>query len=344
MSAALVPESLLDAGEGGVFYLHGADEYRKSVAAKFLVDRYSDPGTRDFNLDRLYGPEVTVERLASVIATPPMMAEWRVVHVVEAEALAGTPRARQVVLDAAKSLPPGLVLVLQATVPARSRAKFYKDLARLAIAAEFKPVPADGVPAWLVSWAREELGVEVEVEAAQMLAGAVGTELGVLTQEVRKLSEMVGEGAPVNADAVRRGGLQLPRQDLWAWFDLVGNRRISEAVEGLSVLLEQGESAVRLVIGLAVHLLRLGVATEGGPRALDAALPPYQRFLTRKFVAQARRWNRAELANAVRALRRLDQLLKASAIDDQVLMEEWLLGLTVRRQGHSSEEKRRAVP
>ena len=326
----MVPKSLLAARDGGVFYLHGADEYRKTVAAKFLVDRYSDPSTRDFNLDRLSGPELTVERLASVIATPPMMAEWRVVHVREAEALAGAPKARKVVLDAAKSPPPGLVLVLQTTVPARSKARFYKDLARVATAAEFKPVPADAVPAWLVSWARDDLGVKVEVRAAQLLAGAVGTDLGVLTQELRKLGEMVGEGAPVDEDAVRKGGLQLPRQDLWAWFDLVGNRRVGEALDGLAVLLEQGESAVRLVIGLATHLLRLGVAMEGGPRALDAALPPYQRFLTRKFVAQARRWNRADLAGAVRSLRRLDQLLKASALDDQILMEEWLLGLTVK--------------
>lgn len=323
----MVPESLLAAGDGGVFYLHGNDDYRKSVAARGIVDRYCDPATRDFNLDRLHGPDVTVEHLASVIATPPMMAEWRVVHVSEAEALAGSPKARQVVLDAAKKPPQGLVLILQATIPARSKARFYRDLARVATAAEFKPVPADGVPAWIVSWAREELGAEVEVEAAQMLAGAVGTDLGVLTQETRKLSQMVGEGAPVNADAVRQGGLQIPRQDLWAWFDLVGNRRISEALEGLVILLEQGESAVRLVIGLSVHLLRLGVAMEGGARALDAALPPYQRFLTRRFVAQARRWKRDELADAVTALRRLDQLLKASAIDDQVLVEEWLLGL-----------------
>ena len=326
----MIPESLLAARKGGVFYLHGGDDYRKSVAAKLLVERYTDAATRDFNLDRLHGPDVTVERLASLIATPPMMAEWRVVHVSEAEALAGSPRARRLVLESAKSPPPGLVLVLQATVPARSRAKFYRDLARVAIAAEFRPVPADGVPAWIVSWAKDELDVEVELEAARMLAGAVGTDLGVLTQEVRKLSGMVGGRAPIDGDAVRKGGLRLPRQDLWAWFDLVGNRRIDEAIEGLGVLLEQGESAVRLVIGLSVHLLRLGVAIEGGAPALETALPPYQRFLTRRFVAQARRWNRAELAGAVRSLRRLDQLLKASGIDGQVLVEEWLLGLTVR--------------
>ncbi len=327
----LLPESLRTASEGGVFFLHGDDEYRKSVAAKFLVDRFADGATSDFNLDRLYGSEVTVERLASVIATPPMMAEWRVVQVREVEALAGSPRAREVVLQAAKGPPPGLVLILQGTVPARSKARFYTDLRRAATSVEFKPIPADGVPAWLVSWAREDAGVVVELEAAQQLAGAVGTDLGVLTQEVRKLAEMVGDG-PVDTDAVRRGGIRIPRQDRWEWFDMVGGRRIREAVEGLPILLQQGETAVGLVISLSVHLLRLGVAVEGGARALQEALPPWQRFAARKLMAQARLWNRAELVRAVRGLRRLDQLLKASAIDDEVLMEEWLHGLVVRRR------------
>lgn len=254
-----------------------------------------------------------------------MMAEWRVVHLKEMEALAGSPRARQVILATAQDPPPGLVLILQATLPARSGAKFYNDLARVATTVEFKPVPVDGIPGWLVAWAREEIGVTVEIEGAQALVGAAGTDLGVLAQEVRKLAEMVGHDARVDVDAVRRGGLRLPTQGRWAWMDVVGNRRIEEAVRGLPVLLQQGETAIGLVVGLSTHLLRIGVASEGGVRALESVLPPYQRFLARRIARQARRWTRADLARAVRGLCRLDQLLKASAIADEVLVEEWLL-------------------
>ena len=328
-----LPRSLSAPGKGGVFFLHGGDEYRKDTAARALVEQYADAATRDFNVDVLRGSEISVERLASVISTPPMMADWRVVLVREAEALASSPAARKVVLDAAGSPPPGLVLILQASVPKQSRAKFYKDLARTAQAVEFRPVSADATPAWLVSWADGELGATIEIEAAQALAGAVGTDLGVLTQEVRKLVAMVGPDRPVDVDAVRKGGLQLPQQDRWAWFDLVGNRRVNEAVGGLPVLLAQGETAVGLVIGLSTTLLRIGVAMEGGAAALQAALPPYQRFLARRITAQARRWTRADLARALHGLRRLDQLLKASAIPDEVLLEEWLLGLQARRRG-----------
>ena len=240
----LIPRPLLAARKGGVFFLHGEDEFRKQASARFLVERYADPATRDFNLDRLQGSEVSVERLASVFATPPMMAEWRVVHLKETEALAASPRARQVILGVAKDPPPGLALILQATIPRKSKARFYKDLARVATSVEFKPVSVDAVPSWLVTWADEELGAKLELDAARALAQSAGIDLGVLTQEVRKLAEMVESGDPIGLEVVRRGGVKLPQQDRWAWFDLVGNRRIEEAMRGLPVLLGQGETAI----------------------------------------------------------------------------------------------------
>lgn len=323
----MLPKSLAAVDDGGVFYLHGEDEYRKLEAARALVERYADPGTRDFNFDRLEGSETTVERLASVIATPPMMADWRVVHVKETEAFAASPKARAVILDTVKNPPPGLVLILQATVPTRSRARFYKDLAKLARAFEFKAVSSHELPAWLVAWAKEELGTTLELDAARALAGAAGTDLGVLVHEVRKLAAMVGDGSPVDRAAVAKGGLHIPRQDRWGWFDLVAERRIPQAVRGLSILLGQGESAVGLVIGLSSMILRIGVAVEGGAPALNRALPPYQRFLSRRIMGQARRWKSADVARAVRGLRRLDQLLKASSLAGGVLVEEWLWSL-----------------
>ena len=321
----MLPKSLSEGEPAGVYFLFGEEEFRKDAAVKSLVERALDPATRDFNLDQLNGPEVTTEQLASVIATPPMMASNRVVVVRQAEALASSPNARKVVLECAASPPPGLVLILQATIPARSKARFYTDLRKRAKSAEFKSVGPDEAPAWLVTWARDELGAEVELTAARALASAVGTELGILTNEVRKLATMVGDGAVVDLEAVKRGGLDLPRQDRWAWFDLVGGRRIGEALEGLPVLLAQGETPVGLVIGLATHFLRLGVAVEGGTGALERALPPYQRFLARRLAGQAKRWSSEELADAVRGLERADRLLKASSLPGRIILEEWLL-------------------
>mgnify|MGYP000197446105 FL=1 len=59
---------------GGVFYLYGEDAFRKEEVVSALIDAHLDSATRDFNLDQLRGTETDVETLASVLATPPMMA------------------------------------------------------------------------------------------------------------------------------------------------------------------------------------------------------------------------------------------------------------------------------
>jgi DNA polymerase-3 subunit delta len=316
---------LAKGGKGGVFYLYGADEFRKSQAARALVDAHLDPGTADFNLDRLRGRDVELESLASIIGTPPMMAEWRVVVVTETEGLAGSRRAKELLLATADSPPPGLALILVCTVPQGSRARFYRDLAKRARSKDFKALSEDDVPGWLMTRARETLGVEMKPDAAQALAQAIGADLGILDQELQKLSGYVSEGRPITRADVEAAGTSLPTQDRWRWIGMVGGRRFREALEALRVLLGQGENGVALTISLTTHMLRLAVVVDRGQAALQAVLPRHQQWTVRDLALEARGWELPELVDAIDGLRVLDRQLKSSGASDLALIETWLL-------------------
>ena len=139
---------------GGVFYLHGEDAFRKEQVVNALVDAHLDAATQDFNLDQLRGTETDIETVASVMATPPMMAEWRVVVVREVEGFASGKKARETMLEVVRNPPPGLVLILSCTVPRGSRAKFYRDLSSLSHSVEFKTFTSADVPGWLINRAQ----------------------------------------------------------------------------------------------------------------------------------------------------------------------------------------------
>ncbi len=316
-----------DLGEakGGVFYLHGSDEYRKEAAAHTLVDAHLDPATADFNYDLIRGSEVSLERLACALGTPPMMAEWRVILLKETQALASSQRSRTLLLRVAESPPPGLVLILLCTVPERSSARFYKDLARAARGLEFRTPNANDLPVWLMQWSRETFHRGMSEEAARALAQAMGSNVSALAQELEKLSTLTEDGDEITIDIVKSAGTRILRQDRWQWFDLIGQRRFTDALEGLQVLLQHGETGVGLTVGLATHLLRLGVVVDGGVKKLEAALPRNQRWLAGRYSSQARQWTVDALLDALGGLLQVDRLLKASPVSAAHFLESWIL-------------------
>jgi DNA polymerase III subunit delta len=310
---------------GGAYFLHGADEFQREEAVATVVAAHLTSGTRDFNLDQLRGGEVTPEGLASVMATPPMMAEWRVVLVRDVQGL--TQKSRDVVEGVLRRLPPGLVLILAGTIPSGSQAKFYGTLRAAARSVEYSPLDPTDAPGWLLGRASMAHGLELDPEAARALAAAVGTDLGILASELAKLAEFVGSRGRAGVDDVREVCGSIPRVDRWSWFDLVGSRRFDEARNDLADLLQSGESGVGLVIGLGTHLLRLAILEGGGTPALERELKPFQRWLARKLTPQARLWTAEQLDAALRDLLRADRLLKSASLPDRHVLEELLLRL-----------------
>jgi DNA polymerase III subunit delta len=329
-SGQAVAARLVRKGKGGVFYLYGDEPFLKEEAVRALIEVHLDPATRDFNLDPLRGGEITDEGLASILGTPPMMAEWRVVVLRETEALASSARGRQRLLEVVQAPPPGLCLILSCTVPSGSTAKFYRDLEAIPRRYAFRPVDPADLPAWIMDRAEAAHSVVIEEDAARALAQGTGADLGLLTHELAKLSSMVEADAPITLAHVEAGGTRIPRQDRWGWFDLVGERKFPAALEGLAILLDHGESGVGLTGGLGTHLLRLAVLRSGGQAALTPLLGPRQAWLARKLQPQAQQWEPEALESAIVGLYKVDRLLKASGFSDRHLLETWLQEQAVR--------------
>lgn len=319
-------------GLGGVFFLRGDDAFSREEELRHLIEAHIDAGVRDFNLDQLRGSTVDVDTLASILATPPMMAEWRVVVIRDADPLAGSSRARTLLLDTAGAPPAGLALVISADTSG-SKARFWPELGKAARTFSYAGLKLDDLPGWLVERARDEFAMTLEEGAARALAQAVGTNLGVLQQELQKLQDYVGGDRAVTRDDVAAVGTHLPVQDRWEWVDLVAAQRFGEAAGRLALLLSQpGESGVGTAIALGTMLLRMGVLVDEGAAALEKASGPRQWWAARKLIPFGRHWSADEVDRALTGLLRVDQRLKSSPTSADLVLEEWLLGLEVQRR------------
>lgn len=313
---------------GGVFYLHGEEQQLKEEAAAAIIEAHLDPATRDFNFDQLDGRTLDPETLASILNTPPMMAEWRVVVVRDAHELAKSAKLRETIESLLDAPPAGLAVVLLATVPGRSTAKFYKRLASEAKSMEFPLLAENDLPGWIVTRARED-DFDIEPDAARALAHAIGSNLGVLSQELIKLRDLAG-GTPITLKHVEQAVGHVARVNRWSWFDAVADAEFARARAELPDLLESGENGVGLIIGLGNQLLRIQLALLGGRDALERELPPHQKWLSRRVLAQARRWTAAAARSALADLLRADRLLKSASVDDRLILDELLLRMEAR--------------
>jgi len=325
LGLAALLRRLGDNPSSAVIFLHGPEEFLRERAVAAVIDRTLDPATRDFNLDQLRGGDTTADGLASLLATPPMMADRRVVVVRDVQGL--SVKAREVVEAAAAAPSAGLVLILVGAIPSGSKAKFYDNLHRLALSVEFAQVDSADLPGWLIEHAESAHGVEIELDAARAWSAAIGSELGVLVTEVEKAVAYIGDRKRITREDVKAVGGYIPRVDRWAWMDLVGERKFVEALEQVPELLESGENGVGLVIALASHVLKLGMLVDGGREGLERNLSGNQRWLANKLPPQARKWNLGQIDRAVSELVRADKLLKSASLGDRAAIEELLLRL-----------------
>jgi DNA polymerase-3 subunit delta len=221
-----------------------------------------------------------------------------------------------------------LLLIMTAQIPS-GRAQFYETLKKKAVPVECAALSDADLPGWLMQRAHV-LGAELEPEAARLLAASIGSDLGVLLQELNKLCSFAVDRGTIDRAMVANMVGRVARQDRWQWFDLVTERKFREARRGLEVLLDSGESGVGLVIGLGTQFLRLAIGVAGGQSALEEMLPPHQKWLASRIARQVRGWSLEGVEQALDDLQRADRLLKSTPLTETQIMEELLLRLQTR--------------
>src|SRR6476469_4514466 len=75
------------------YYFYGAEDYLKDEMLRLLIEAAVDPATRDFNFEPFRASDLDGETFGSLLGTPPMMAERRVVVVRDVGALKKDARA-----------------------------------------------------------------------------------------------------------------------------------------------------------------------------------------------------------------------------------------------------------
>jgi DNA polymerase-3 subunit delta len=312
------------------YYLYGDDDYLKHEALRDAVDAAIDPATRDFNLEMLRAGDLSGEALGSILGTPPMMADRRVVVLRDANLLKKDAR---VALDRYLERPAADVLLLLVTP---SGVKVDKTLASLATPVEFEPLTGDRIPAWISYYAKETLRTTISARAVTHLQEAAGTDIAQLKTELDKLASFAGD-REIDETAVEAVVGVRPGETMGALLDAVARRDARAAMSLVPGVLQQPKtSGVQMVMALAVQTLALGYARasrerSGGGRLRDDLFGLLKQsggaFVGRawgeaitSWVGAVDRWSAADIDMALDALYDADVALKDSRVSSEEQM------------------------
>jgi DNA polymerase-3 subunit delta len=300
LTAAALRAQLNTGAAGPRYLLVGDDDAEKAEVAGAFADLV-DPGLQAFNVDRFYGGETSVDSLLDAANTFPMMAERRVVLVVEAERLLIPKRESKAAdadvarLEAFIQSPPPHATVVFVCGSLDMRRRISKTLAREAQVVDCGTIE-DSADAerWIKSRAARDK-VPLDAAAVRALVERGGTSLVRLRAGLERVALYAMGQATISADDVRQSVPAGPdqHQDF-----------------GIADAIRQGDA---------------GEALRQLSAALDNGAAPFFLLGQLRFVAE--RTPGARLRDAVNAVFRTDLALKSSGGDQKLLLERLVVEL-----------------
>lgn len=166
-----------------VYYLMGEESYYIDLIADYITDNVLSETEKEFNLTVVYGADVDVATVINAAKRYPMMSEYQVVIVKEAQAIRNI---EELSFYLQKPLNSTILVVCHKHGTLDKRKKLAAEIEKKGILFESKKIKESQLPAFINSYMKRK-GIDMEPKASAMVADFVGTDLSRLTGELEKL-------------------------------------------------------------------------------------------------------------------------------------------------------------
>ena len=327
-----------------VYYLHGDEDVLKDEALRALTARAVEAAARDFNVDTRSTADLDAAALRTLVDTPPLLAQTRVVVLRGVEQMRRGSKLRQELLRYLAAPNPTTMLILVQS----AGEELDPELARFATAVAVEPLPPERVVRWVAHRAKQ-VELEMEPEAIALLVETAGPSLGALAQELDKLAAVTAGRTATREDVATLAGVRRG-QTMHDLADAALERRAADAARLVEPVLEQaGVTGVRILTLLGTAVIGTALARaeldRGTPRGrLTAVLLQHLRLArpfglgdwgetAARWARWAEGWTSGELAQALRLARDADRALKSTTVRDEAgIVTQLVLQLGVLRR------------
>jgi len=333
----LKPKSRTTAEPFNVVY--GDESFLRRLVRQRLREQILGKSDEQFSLDRFEGPSAELREVKAALATRGLFSSGP--RLVEVDAADGFVSEHRSALEALVEQPSasGVLVLFVDSFP--SNTKLFKKVAERGLAVECAAPREPRLLTWLEEWSTQAHSKALPPDAAARLLELIGPELGLLDQELAKLSALAGDLPAISAELVEEAVGGWRTRTVWEMLDAAAAGTAPTALAQLDRLLSGGENPVGVLAQISGSLrryaatARLIVQAEAAGRRLpvrqaleEAGVKP---FVLAKSEAQLRQLGRARALQLDRWLVQADLDLKGdSPLPPRVILEQLLVRMAQR--------------
>ncbi len=166
-----------------IYFLCGEEPYFIDVITDYIAENVLSETEKDFNQTVLYGKDTQIEDLINTAKRFPVMSEYQVVIVKEAQHV---KNIEKLVFYAEKPAPKTILVLNYKYKTLDKRKKLYKLLDKSHVLFESKKLYENKIPAWITQYLKQK-GYQATPVAGKLLTDFLGTDLQKIANELDKL-------------------------------------------------------------------------------------------------------------------------------------------------------------
>jgi DNA polymerase-3 subunit delta len=183
-----------------VYFLQGEEGYFLDKISDFIAKNVLGESERDFNQTILYGKDVSMQDIISTAKRYPMMSEYQVVIIKEAQHLSRT--IDQLAAYIANPLASTILVFNYKYKKLDKRKKIGKLLAANTVFFTSDKVKEYKLADWIVGFCKSQ-GLEIKPKASHLLGEYLGNDLSKITNTIEKLKVILEGETVIDEDVIQ---------------------------------------------------------------------------------------------------------------------------------------------
>ncbi len=306
-----------------VYFLCGEEPFHIDRISDYIEENVLNEMEKEFNQTILYGQDIQIPELVAACRRFPMMAEYQVIIVKEAQQLSKIEELKSYVENPAQST----ILVLCYKYKTVDRRKeFGKLIDKKSVYFNSEKFRDYQLPQWIEQYVKEEK-LKIGPRSATLLAEFLGNDLAKISNEIGKLKILLPEGAEITDEVIQKNIGISKDYNVFELQNALGDKDILKSNRIARYFAQNSKNhpiftTIPSLYGFFTKILRYHMVSAQSPREIATSLGVHE-FFVKDYARYARNYSPGKLLRIIEYLLEAD--LHSKGVDTTGLDEDEIL-------------------